>query len=160
MSKVVKISLNHYKNCYNLLCNDNGDLHYFKKLGWSLNQFKVQISKYNNYGLGIFNDNLLEGFLLGNVLTIEKKIEYEILLLYVTTNKRRLGHATKLLDCIFRISNINILKKIYLEVASNNLHAIKLYKKNKFIQIGIRKNYYFFENKKIDAYCFEKIIND
>ena len=89
-----------------------------------------------------------------------KKIEYEILLLYVKTNKRRLGHASKLLDCILEISNINNFSKIYLEVASNNLYAIKIYKKNEFLKTGIRKNYYLSKNKKINAYCFEKIIDD
>jgi len=88
--KIIKILSNQYKYYYNLLYNYNVDLRYFKKLRWNLSQFKIQISKYNNYGLGLFNYNLLEGFLLGNLLTIEKKIEYEILLLYVKTNKIRL----------------------------------------------------------------------
>ena len=90
MLKIIKILSNQYKYYYNLLYNYNVDLRYFKKLRWNLSQFKIQISKYNNYGLGLFNYNLLEGFLLGNLLTIEKKIEYEILLLYVKTNKIRL----------------------------------------------------------------------
>ena len=35
-----------------------------------------------------------------DLITIEKKLEYEILLLYVICQKRKLGHATKLLESI------------------------------------------------------------
>ena len=57
------------------------------------------------------------------------------------------------------LTNISFkkLEKIYLEVAENNIGAIKLYENNGFRKIGIRKNYYNFSNqKKLDAYFFEK----
>ena len=38
--------------------------------------------------------------MIGDLITIEKKLEYEILSLYVSTQKRKLSHATKLLESI------------------------------------------------------------
>ena len=134
------------------------DLKYFKRLGWNFNQFKSQILKEINYGLGLFNGHTLEGFLLGDLITIEKTTEYEILLIYVNKKKRNLGYATKLLNNIQITLKKKNLKKIFLEVATNNYQAIKLYEKNKFEKNGIRKNYYLMDNNKIDAFFFEKII--
>ena len=71
-----------------------------------------------------------------------------------------MGYATKLLENIQLTLKKNNLKKMFLEVASNNYQAIKLYKKNKFKKIGIRKNYYLMDNNKIDAFIFEKIIDE
>ena len=85
---------------------------------------------------------------------------YEILLIYVNNHKRNIGYATKLLENIQLTLKRYNLKKIFLEVASNNIQAIKLYKKNKFKKIGIRKNYYLMDNNKINALVFEKIIDE
>jgi len=158
--KIKKISFNHASNCDDLLNTSTLDLKYFNKLGWNLNQFKLQLVKEINCGLGIFNGHDLEGFLLGDLITIEKTTEYEILLIYVNSQKRKLGYASKLLENIQLILKKNNLKKIFLEVASNNYQAIKLYKKNKFNKIGIRKNYYLVENNRIDGFFFEKIIDE
>ena len=147
-------------DCYNLIANDLEDQNFFHKLGWSSNEFNNQFSKESHFGLGIFLDNLLQGFIFGDLVSIDKKKEYEILLLYVNKEKRKIGYATSLLKSIQTIPNKNILKKIFLEVASNNKDAINLYEKNKFKKIGVREKYYVFEKNKIDAYLFEKKIND
>ena len=50
--------------------------------------------------------------------------------------------------------------KIFLEVASNNLTALHLYKKAGFKKFGIRKNYYkILKDKKVDAILMEKVVN-
>ena len=72
MLKIKKILFNHASDCENLLNTSTPDLKYFKRLGWSFNQFKLQILKEINYGLGIFNGNNLDGFLLGDLITVEK----------------------------------------------------------------------------------------
>ena len=97
MLKIKKILFNHAFDCDILIKTNMLDLKYFKRLGWNFNQFKSQILKEINYGLGVFNDHTLEGFLLGNLITVEKITEYEILLIYVNSQKRKLGYATKLL---------------------------------------------------------------
>ena len=49
--------------------------------------------------------------------------------------------------------------KIFLEVASNNIMAINLYKKSGFKKIGLRKNYYkISKNKKENAFLMEKLL--
>ena len=62
--------------------------------------------------------------------------------------KRKLGYASKLLTNIPNFLQNKTMKKIYLEVASNNYQAINLYKKNNFRQNGYRKNYYNIYEKK------------
>ena len=160
MLEIKKILFNHASNCDDLINTNKLDLKYFKRLGWNPNQFKLQILKEINYGLGVFNDHTLEGFLLGNLITVEKTAEYEILLIYVNREKRNLGYATKLLENIQIDLKKKNLKKIFLEVAINNYQAIKLYKKNKFKKNGIRKNYYLMDNNKVNAFFFEKIIDE
>jgi ribosomal protein S18 acetylase RimI-like enzyme len=158
--KIKKILFDHASYCDNLLNKNISDLIHFRSLGWNFNQLKLQILKEINYGLGLFNGHTLEGFLLGDLITVEKMTEYEILLIYVNSRTRNLGYATKLLENACLTLKKKNLKKIFLEVASNNHQAIKLYKKNKFKKIGIRKNYYLMENNKIDAVFFEKIIDE
>ncbi|MFL2813004.1 MAG: GNAT family N-acetyltransferase [Paracoccaceae bacterium] len=54
-------------------------------------------------------------------------------------------------------SNCN---KIFLDVASNNLVALHLYKKAGFKKFGTRKNYYtILKDKKIDAILMEKFLS-
>jgi len=48
------------------------------------------------------------------------------------------------------------LKNIYLEVSTNNYEAISFYKKMKFIEMHIRKSYFFKNKKYIDALSMAK----
>ena len=80
-------------------------------------------------------DNNIVGFINYDVIYDKTEIEY----IYVDKKYRNKGIATKLLN-----EMINNLTKvdISLEVRSNNIEAINFYKKNKFKEITIRKNYY------------------
>ena len=158
MLKIKKLFNQNFSECYDLIALNINDRIFFENLGWGINQFKNQLLKENNFSLALFSDDLMVSFMLGDIITIEKIIEYEILLIYVNFEKRKLGYASKLLNEIPLILNKNNLKKIYLEVSSDNHNAIKLYKKNSFVHIGTRKNYYQDINKKIDAHLFEKKI--
>ena len=136
------------------------DLEYYKNLGWTFDQLKLQFINKSNYGIGLFDKKVILAFIFGNLISIDKNLEYEILLIYVNDKKRNLGYATKLLNHILKNLEKKKLKKINLEVSSNNLNAIKLYEKFQFNKIGIRKKYYLYKNTRIDGYCFEKIINE
>lgn len=160
MFYIKELSLKNSSDCYNLISNDFEEKKYFYKLGWNLREFTNQFSKENHFGLGIFINNTIKGFMFGDLILIDKKKEYEILLLYVNRDKRKLGYATSLLKYIQDVPSKNVFSKIYLEVASNNKNAINLYKKNEYKKIGLRKKYYNFGNKKINAYLFEKNLND
>lgn len=154
------MSIKNSVNCFNLINNNVYDSEYFKKLGWSENQYRLQFLKKINLGLGLFKNNKLQGFILGDLINIEKEIEYEILLIYVNKDNRKLGYASMLLNEIPVYFREKILNKIYLEVASSNLSALNLYKKNEFQKTGYRKEYYLINDKRIDAYFFEKKINE
>ena len=158
MLKINKLKSENFFDCHNLIATNKNDKLYFENLGWKLNQFKKQLLKDNNFSLGLFNNDLIISFVIGDIISIEKIIEYEILLIYVNFNYRQLGCASKLLNEIPIALNQDHLKKIYLEVSSDNYKAIKLYKNNKFIQTGTRKKYYQFNNNKFDALLFEKKI--
>ena len=90
-----------------------------------------------------------------------KKIsEYEILLIYVDSQYRKLGHATYIINAIHKFFYLKSVKKITLEVSNSNYAAIKLHKKNNYKEVGIRKNYYIdLNNSKNEALILEKKIN-
>ena len=127
----------------------------FLSLGWSKNQIINQINKKTNLAFGAFYNETLVSFILGDLFNIEKISEYEILLIYVCKHFRKKGLGTKLLNKIEE--NNTRLKKIYLEVSKNNFEGISFYTKMKFIGTHTRKNYFFINNKYIDALAMVKI---
>ena len=126
----------------------------FLSMGWSTNQIINQINKKTNFSFGAFNNKTLVSFILGDLFNIEKISEYEILLIYVSKDFRKKGLGTKLLNKIEE--NNTRLKKIYLEVSKNNSGGISFYTKMKFISMHTRKNYFFINNKHIDALAMVK----
>ena len=97
----------------------------------------------------MFSYQKINAFLIVNLIFIEKVSEYEILFIYVKKTYRRKGLANYLLNNNYIQKNKSNLKKIFLEVAENNIPAVKVYKKNNFELLNI---------KKIDALCYLKII--
>ena len=126
----------------------------FLNMGWSKNQIINQINKKTNLAFGAFYNETLVSFILGDLFNIEKISEYEILLIYVSKNFRKKGLGTKLLNKIEE--NNTRLKKIYLEVSKNNSEGISFYTKMNFIGMHTRKNYFFINNKYIDALSMVK----
>ncbi len=158
MIKIKKLKQIDLKSCLNLVHNEKDNFIDLKFIGWSKKQITSQFSKSIDYSLGIYKDNNLISFMLGDLISIEKDAEYEILVLYVKKSERREGFASKLLKYIEKQKKNLNLKKIYLEVSKNNNNAIYLYKKNKYNLIYIRKNYYLIKNKKIDSLCYAKLL--
>ena len=126
----------------------------FLSLGWSNNQIINQINKKTNLAFGVFYNETLVSFILGDLFNIEKISEYEILLIYVCKDFRKKGLGTKLLNKIEE--NNALLKKIYLEVSKNNSEGISFYTKMKFIGTHTRKNYFLIKNNHIDALAMVK----
>ena len=159
MFKIKNLTKFNSNTCFNLISKNKKDLSNFLKLGWSQKQFNLQFNKNINFSLGYYNNSNLLAFILGDLITIEKKSEYEILIIYVNSQYRNLNYATKLINGInFFLKDIE-LKKIYLEVAENNKPAINLYKKTNFNIVGKRKKYYVIDDIKTDALIFNKLIN-
>jgi len=77
----------------------------------------------------MFSYQKINAFLIVNLIFIEKVSEYEILFIYVKKTYRRKGLANYLLNNNYIQKNKSNLKKIFLEVAENNIPAVKVYKK-------------------------------
>ncbi len=76
----------------------------------------------------------------------------DILDIIVLKEYRKQKIATNLMD--YLITSLNTFDKVYLEVSTDNLIAIKLYQKFGFKVIDTRKEYY----DTTDAYVMERII--
>ena len=138
--------------------NDNSDEYsYFKKIGWNQTNIESQFNKVNNYSIGYFKANNLVGLLIGDAIKKAKDYDLELHILFVSKDQRRKQIATKLLNYIE--TNIIKFSQIFIEVAEDNLDAISFYKKNNFVFLNFRHNYYRYNDKNVHAKCFIKKIN-
>tara|TARA_B100000586_G_C19859285_1_gene322111 strand:+ start:115 stop:591 length:477 start_codon:yes stop_codon:yes gene_type:complete len=158
LKKIQKLNKSSVKLFLELIHFEGNHFLHFKKNGWSDQQVRQQFKKEINFSIGVFKDNLLIAFILGDLIYVEKNTEYEILIIYVKNNYRKQGLATKLLNYLEKQKKVLKLKKIYLEVAKINKKAIFFYEKNNYKLINIRAKYYSIDNKKIDAFCYSKIL--
>ena len=78
---------------------------------------------------------IIDNKVCGYLMVLDSIDVYEILAIATIEEYRNKGIAQKLLDKIKT-------KNIFLEVRESNQIAINFYKKNKFKEISIRKNYY------------------
>ena len=154
MINYVQLTKDYNSHFNNLIVNEGKDYEGFLDKGWSLNQIINQLNKDTSLSFGAFFNKSLVSFIIGDLFNIEKKSEYEILLLYVSKHFRKKGIGSQLLNKIEE--NNNRLKKIYLEVSKNNLEAISFYTTMKFKIIYTRKDYFFIDNKRIDALVMNK----
>ena len=83
---------------------------------------------------------LIDDKVSGYLMILDIIDVYEILAIATVEEYRNKGIAQKLLDKIKT-------KDIFLEVRESNKIAINFYKKNKFKEISIRKNYYSKSNE-------------
>ena len=114
----------------------------------------------NTYNLNKYLDDkkhiilLNEDEIINGLLIVYDNIDYlEIEGIVVDPLYRRQNIANNLLNYLIN-SYSNNKKDILLEVAINNDGAIKLYKKNNFEIINIRKKYY----NGIDAYVMKRAV--
>lgn len=82
--------------------------------------------------------------------------EMEILTFGVVPRERKKGLGQKLLNKMFEYARQNQVQKIFLDVAQDNLPAVKLYEKTGFVKIHCRKGYY--QNGQKDALIYVKQI--
>ena len=68
--------------------------------------------------------------------------EAEIITIGVNPEKRRQGIASAMIGIIEKTMQSQGVKKIFLEVASNNIPAQKLYENSGFKVVGLRPKYY------------------
>lgn len=82
--------------------------------------------------------------------------EMEILTFGIIPKYRRKGEGVQLLNQMFEYARKNNVQKIFLDVAENNIPAIKLYEKMGFEFSHRRKGYY--QNGKTDALIYIKVL--
>ena len=138
--------------------DNNNEFSYFKNIGWNIQNIESQFSKVNNYSLGYYKANNLIGLLIGDKIKNDKDYDLELHILFVSKDQRRKQIATKLLNYVE--TNIIKFSKIFIEVAEDNLDAISFYKKNNFVFLNFRHNYYRYNDKNFHAKCFIKKINN
>lgn len=122
--------------------------------GWSRNMFKNDITNSNaHYVLCTDNENVIAYCGLYAVLD-----EADITNIAVHPDYRKKGVATQILNKVFAYCIENSITTLNLEVRKSNVNAINLYKKNGFLIVGERKNYYSDNHE--DAYLMTKHIKE
>ena len=103
----------------------------FKNSAFSIDYLKTLIKNNNSFIYTYLIDNQVCGYLM----VLDSIDVYEILAIATVEEYRNKSIAQELLDKIK-------MKDIFLEVRESNQIAINFYKKNKFKEISVRKNYY------------------
>lgn len=99
----------------------------------------------------------IENKVIGFILASMHAGETHILNLCVHPDFQHQGHGRKLLTHAVGVAKERTHGIAFLEVRRSNLHAIDLYKKEGFIQIGERMSYYpMHQGVKEDALVFAK----
>ena len=127
-----KMSLDDLLEIKNILSSDFDDF-------WNFNVFKQELECDNSYFVVIKNfENAILGF------AGYKKIldEADIMNIVIKKSERGKGLGYLVMNHLITIASESNIKKLNLEVNYLNIHAISLYKKCGFNQVGIRKKYY------------------
>ncbi|WP_295885191.1 ribosomal protein S18-alanine N-acetyltransferase [uncultured Anaerococcus sp.] len=96
----------------------------------------------------------LDGKVVGFYISSHVLDQAEIFTIAVNKKYKKMGIATALLNHLVETSLSKNIKEVWLEVSTNNIPAINLYKKFGFEIMGIRKNYY--QKLGEDAYNMKK----
>ena len=160
MSHIKKLSLKDVGLINNFISDQYIDFEYFIKLGWSNKSIKNQLKKSNNFSIGYFINNELVGLMIGDIVNYKNDYELEVYILFVVKKFRKNKIATNILSYINLNKKLINISKIYVEVAENNLKAIRFYKENNFVFFKFRHNYYKYKNKSIKAICLIKKYRD
>ena len=157
MNKISLINKEQLLSIIKFIDDNIDEFNYFKKIGWNVKNIENQFNKNNNYSLGYYQTDKLAGVLIGDKIKNDNEYDLELHILFVTKDQRRKKIATKLLNYI-ETNNLNF-SKIFIEVAEDNLDAISFYKKNNFVFLNFRHNYYKYNDRNVHAKCFIKKIN-
>lgn len=138
INHIINEDLNELILIENMLLNDN----------WSKKMFVSEINNNNSLCIKYYYKSQILGYIICNFIIDE----LNILKLVVHPLYRQKKIGSNLLNHI--INNIFNIKILYLEVRAKNKIAINFYKKNKFSQLYVRKNYYIKPNDDAIIMCF------
>lgn len=119
---------------------------------WNYNILKSELENTNSKYIVAKLNNEIVGF-AGIINTLD---QMEITNIVVRKDMRSQGIGNTLLNELIKLTIDSKMNTIFLEVNSNNFSAIKLYEKNGFKQVGLRKKYY---NNTDDAILMNLKIN-
>ncbi len=103
---------------------------------WTIKQIASHLDSSNPIWISVDENNEIQGYLLAS----EVVGEWEIFRIAVAPEWRRRGVAQTLVSHLESICKID--ETIFLEVKSSNISALNLYKKEGFLENGMRKGYY------------------
>jgi ribosomal-protein-alanine N-acetyltransferase len=115
---------------------------------WSRNQFADELKlKFSNF-------RVMEssGVIIGFAVAWNVADEIQLNNIGIKKEHRRQGLGTVMLNHIITFPHAGMPRKIYLEVSVKNAPAQAFYRKNGFMEIGCRKNYY----DSVDAILMER----
>ena len=112
---------------------------------WSYRDVQDLICTEGSMCFTAIEDGEVIAYVIGRLIAPEGEI-YRVA---VTPRKRQRGIGYRLLDYAVKTSKGQGLERLFLEVRSRNLPAVKLYTAYGFKQIAVRKNYY--KNPQDDA---------
>jgi [ribosomal protein S18]-alanine N-acetyltransferase len=102
--------------------------------------------------LGNFRDSLRAGYACGVVRDGRRLIGYAVLMLAageahllnlsIAAHSQRRGHGRELLHSVVGVAREHKAKVLFLEVRPSNQIGQRLYARNGFRQIGVRRGYY------------------
>ena len=125
IKKLTSDDINYMEQIFNL------EKEIFKSSAFNKSYLDTLIKGDNSFIYVYLIDDKVSGYLM----ILDSIDVYEILAIATIEEYRNKGIAQKLLNKIK-------IKNIFLEVRESNQTAINFYKKNKFKEISIRKNYY------------------
>ena len=125
IKKLTSDDINYIEQIFNL------EKEIFKNSAFNKSYMETLIKGDNSFIYTYIIDNKVCGYLM----VLDSIDVYEILAIATIEKYRNKGIAQELLDKIKT-------KDIFLEVRESNQVAINFYKKNKFKEISVRKNYY------------------
>lgn len=95
-------------------------------------------------------------FILGFAIQSYGVDEAHLLNIGIDSPFQRKGLAQSLLDFLWERAKEKDMTTLYLEVRRSNFAALKLYEKNHFTEVGVRKAYYPLKNGREDAVVLKK----
>jgi len=121
---------------------------------WNESMMRQTLLMPGALGLMAFKDDIPVGFVI-DAYSVDQA---DIVTLGVIPAFRGKKIGDLLLETSFEHLKQNGVADLFLEVAVNNPHAIELYRRHDFKQVGKRPNYYTRGNEKIDALVMRRAL--
>jgi len=114
----------------------------FGKEAFTRQQIASLLEDYNTISLAAKQEGAIVGFIIGSIYGVRDSEAGHILTVDVVSTHRRKGIGEQLLKAVERIFRGKGVRECSLEVREDNIAALHLYRKSRYIQVGKLMNYY------------------